>query len=355
MIGFAMAVLQCAGGVFIRKQSPWQHAFNFREESMMLTALRFVSMLVACACAGVSYAQEYPVKPVRIIVPFPPGGGTDLIARIVSTKLSQVMGQQFIVDNRPGAGTVIGSEVAAKAAADGYTTLIQVNSLAANHTLYPKLPYDTLKDFVPVVLVGLTPNVLVVHPSMPVKTALEFVSLAQQRPNEVSYASSGVGGASYLATEYFKLATGVKMLHVPYKGTAPAIAAILSGEAQASIAAAPGTISFIQSGKLRALGVTGAQRWPVFPQLPTLREAGIKNFEFETWYGVFVPRGTPSAVIAKLNSTINAMLSASDVKEQMRKAGFEVGGGSQESFAAYFLKEVEKLGKVIRATGAKPE
>lgn len=323
---------------------------------MQTTALRFTIILIACACAvTASHAQEYPVRTVRMVVPFPPGGGTDLIGRIMSTKLSQVMGQQFIVDNRPGAGTVIGSELVARAPGDGYTTLVQVNSLAANHTLYPKLPYDTLKDFIPVVLVASTPNVLVIHPSMPVKNVREFVALAERRPNEVSYASSGVGGASYLATEYFKLQTGVKMLHVPYKGTAPAMAAILSGEAQASIAAAPGTISFIRSGRLRALGVTGARRWPVFPQLPTLSEAGIKDFEFETWYGIFVPRGTPASVVAKLNSTVNASLAAADVKDQMQKGGFEILGGTQESFAAYFLKEVEKLGKVIRATGAKPD
>lgn len=323
---------------------------------MRATALRFTIILLTCAfAAALSYAQEYPVKSVRVVVPFPPGGGTDLLGRIISTKLSQVMGQQFIVDNRPGAGTVIGSEVAARATGDGYTTLVQVNSLAANHTLYPKLPYDTLKDFIPVVLVATTPNVLVIHPSMPVKNVLEFVALANRRPNEVSYASSGYGGTSYLATEYFKLQTGVKMLHVPYKGSAPAIAAILSGEAQASIVAAPGTINFIRSGRLRALGVTGARRWPVFPQLPTLSEAGIKAFEFETWYGIFVPRGTPGAVVAKLNTTVNAILGAADVKDQMQKGGFEIMGGTQESFAGYFVKEVEKLGKVIRATGAKPE
>jgi tripartite-type tricarboxylate transporter receptor subunit TctC len=323
---------------------------------MLARASRFTIVLLAALLPiGAGLAQEYPVKPVRMIVPFPPGGGTDLIARITSGKLSQLLGQQFVVENRPGAGTVIGSEVAARAAGDGYTILMQVNSLAANHTLYPKLPYDTLKDFIPIVLVGSTPNVFVIHPSMPVKNAAEFVALAQRRPDEISYASSGVGGASYLATEYFKMLTGVKMLHVPYKGTAPAIAAILSGEAQVSIAAAPGTISFIKSGKLRALGVTGAQRWPVFPQLPTLEEAGIKGFEFETWYGIFAPRGTPAAVATKLNATVNKVLAMPDVKEQLQKGGFEIAGGTQESFAAYFQSEIEKLGKVIRTTGAKPE
>jgi tripartite-type tricarboxylate transporter receptor subunit TctC len=313
-----------------------------------------IVLIAAMLVCGGADAQEYPSKTVRMIVPFTPGGGTDLIARITAAKLGQIFGQQFVVDNRPGAGTVVGSEMAARAPADGYTIIMQVNSLAANHTLYPKLSYDTLKDFIPVVLIGDTPNVLVIHPSMPVQTVKEFVALARKRPNEIVYASSGVGGASFLATEYFKMLTGVKMLHVPYKGTAPALSAILSGETQAMIAAAPGTISFVKTGKLRALGVTGEKRWQVMPELPTLMEAGVKDFEFATWYGLFAPRGTPGEIVTKLNATVNKMLAMPDIKEQMQRGGFQAAGGTPESFAAYFHGEVEKLGKVIRATGAKP-
>lgn len=313
----------------------------------------FVAVAALLVCAS-AHAQEYPSKPVRMIVPFPPGGGTDLMARITSNKLGQIFGQQFVVENRPGAGTVVGSEVAARAPADGYTILMQVNSLAANHTLYPKLPYDTLKDFIPIVHLGDTPNVLVVHPSMPVKSAAEFVALGRRRPNEIVYASSGVGGAAYLAAEYFKMLTGVKMMHVPYKGTGPALTAMLAGETQAMIAAAPGTISYVKSGKLRALGVTGEKRWPVMPELPTLIEAGIKDFEFTTWYGLFAPRGTPTEIVAKLNATANRMLGMPDVKEQMQRGGLEAAGGTSDSFAAYFRNEVDKLGKVIRTTGATP-
>ncbi|MGZ8231655.1 MAG: Bug family tripartite tricarboxylate transporter substrate binding protein [Burkholderiales bacterium] len=313
-----------------------------------------IVVLAAMLVCGSAVAQEYPAKTVRMIVPFTPGGGTDLMARITAAKLGQIFGQQFVVDNRPGAGTVVGSEIAARASGDGYTIIMQVNSLAANHTLYPKLPYDTLKDFIPVVLIGDTPNVLVIHPSMPARTAREFVALAHKRPNEIVYASSGVGGASFLATEYFKMLTGAKMLHVPYKGTAPALSAILAGETQAMIAAAPGTISFIKSGKLRALGVTGEKRWLVMPELPTLMEAGIKDFEFATWYGLFAPRGTSPEIVAKLNTTVNQMLAMPDIKEQMQRGGFQAVGGTPESFAAYFRSEVEKLGKVIRTTGAKP-
>jgi len=313
-----------------------------------------MTVLAAMLVCSAAAAQEYPTRTVRMIVPFPPGGGTDLMARITAAKLAQIFGQQFVVDNRPGAGTVVGSEIAANAPGDGYTIIIQVNSLAANHTLYPKLPYDTLRDFIPVVLIGDTPNVLVIHPSMPARTAAEFVALAHKRPNEIAYASSGVGGASFLATEYFKMLTGAKMLHVPYKGTGPALTAILAGEAQAMVAAAPGTISFLKSGKLRGLGVTGRKRWPVMPDLPTLMEAGIKDFEFATWYGLLAPRGTPPEIVAKLNATVNKMLAMPDVKQQMQRGGIEAAGGSPESFADFFLAEVKKLGAVIRVTGAKP-
>ena len=231
---------------------------------------------------------------------------------------------------------------------------MQVNSLAANHTLYPKRAYDTLRDFVPVVLVGSTPNVLVMHPSIPANSVKEFVALAQKKPDSISYASSGVGGASFLAAEYFKMLTGVQILHIPYKGTGPALRAMLGGEVQTMIAAAPGTIAFIKGGQLKALGVTGAKRWPVMPELPTLAEAGVKGYEFETWYALFVPGGTPRGVVTKINTTVNAMLDAPEVKAQFQRGGVQPAGGTQESFTTYFRNEIEKLGKVIRVTGAKP-
>lgn len=322
---------------------------------MSVRALRGVLGAIAAMliCAS-AIAQQYPSRPVRLIVPFSPGGGTDLVSRITANKLSEMLGQQFVVDNRPGAGTIVGSELAARAAGDGHTLIMQVNSLAANHTLYPKKSYDTHKDFIPVVLVGSTPNVLVMHPSIPANDVKEFVALAQKRPDSISYASSGVGGASFLAAEYFKMLTGVRMLHVPYKGTGPAMRGILGGEAQTMIAAAPGTISFIKGGQLKALGVTGPKRWPVMPQLPTLAEAGIIGFEFETWYGLFVPGGTPPAIVGKLNASVNSMLAMPDVKAQLERAGVQPAGGTQQGFSAYFQNEIDKLGKVIRTTGAKP-
>lgn len=315
-----------------------------------------IGLVFVCAAVGAGvHAQQYPSRTVRLIVPFTPGGGTDIVGRLLAAKLSESLGQQVIVDNRPGAGTVIGSELLAKAAPDGHTLILQVNSLAANHTLYRKLPYDTLRDFTPVILAASTPNVLVVHPSMPVRNVRDFVALAKRRPNEIAYASSGVGGASYLATEMFKLETGIKMIHVPYKGTAPALTAILSGEVQAMIAALPGTVPNLKAGQLRALGVTSAKRASAMPELPTLIESGIKGFEFATWYGLFAPGGVSRDIVTRLNTSINKILAVPDVKAQFERQGLEPAGGSTEEFARYFKGEVEKLGKVIRASGAKVE
>ncbi len=314
-----------------------------------------VLLPILLAASPSAIAQQYPARTVRIVVPFTPGGGTDIVARQMAAKFTEAFGQQVIVENRPGAGTVIGSEVVAKSAPDGYTLILQVNSLAANHTLYKKLPYDTLRDFVPIVLVASTPNVLVVHPSLPANNVREFIALAKRRPNEIAYASSGVGGASYLATEMFKLDTGTKMIHVPYKGTVPAVTAMISGETQVMIAALPGTVPYLQAKQLRALAVTSIKRAPVMPELPTVDESGVKGFEFATWYGLFAPGGTSHDIVVRLNTVTNKILTLPDVKEQFARLGLDPVGGTPEQFAAYFKTEVEKMGKVIRATGAKVE
>ena len=301
------------------------------------------------------HAQDYPAKPVRLIVPVAPGGGTDILGRLIARKLGELFGQQIVVDNRPGAGTVIGSDLLAKSPPDGYTLSVQINALAANHTLYAKLPYDTLKDFAPVILVASTPNVLVVHPSLPVKSVGEFVALARARPDQIAYASTGAGGAAYLATELLKLKTGIRMIHVPYKGTAPALNALISGETQAMVAALPGTLAFIQAGRVRALAVTGAQRAPATPELSTMMEAGIPGYEFSTWYGLFAPAGTPREIVAKLNAAAAKMLAQPDFKAQLARDGLDPAGGTPEWFDTYFRAEVDKLGAVIRAAGVKPE
>jgi tripartite-type tricarboxylate transporter receptor subunit TctC len=321
----------------------------------LLRGLLILLPILPLASGVAALAQQYPARTVRVVVPFTPGGGTDIVARLLAAKFSESLGQQFIVDNRPGAGTVIGSEIVAKARPDGYTLIMQVNSLAANHTLYRKLPYDTLRDFAPIVLVASTPNVLVVHPSLPVGNLREFIALAKRRPGEIAYASSGVGGASFLATEMFKLDTGTQMTHIPYKGTVPALASIISGETQAMIAALPGTVPNLKAKRLRALAVTSVKRAAAMPELPTANESGVKGFEFATWYGLFAPGGTSQDIINRVNNATNKVLTLPDIKEQFTRQGLDSAGGSSEQFAAYFKNEVEKLGKVIRATGATVE
>jgi tripartite-type tricarboxylate transporter receptor subunit TctC len=311
--------------------------------------------LLLLLCIASATAQDYPSRSLRLIVPVAPGGGTDILGRLLAKKLSEMYGQQVVVDNRPGAGTVIGSDLLAKSPPDGYTLSVQINALAANHTLYAKLPYDTLKDFTPVVLVASTPNVLVVHPSVPAHSVREFLALARARPDQLAYASTGTGGAAYLATEMLKLNTGIRMIHVPYKGTAPALNAIISGETQTMVAALPGTLTFIQAGRVRALAVTSAQRAPAMPELPTMMEAGIRGYEFSTWYGLFAPGGTPRDIVLKLNTAVVKILGQPDVKTQFARDGLDPAGGTPESFDNYFRAEVEKLAAVIRAAGAKAE
>ena len=315
-----------------------------------------VSLLAACAAAAQPQQMpNYPLKPVRIIVAFAPGGGTDIVARILARHLSEMYRQQVFVENRPGAAGNLGADLVAKSAPDGHTLLLTVNALAANSTLYPKLPFDTIRDFSTVALVGATPNALAVHPSLPAKTAREFVALAKAKPDQIAYASTGTGGAAFLATEMFKLLTDIRMLHVPYKGAGPALIGILSGEAQAIIAALPPTVPYVRQGKLRALGITSLKRASFAPELPTLIEAGIKGMIFETWYGLFAPSGVPRDVVIKLNASVATLLGSAEFLDQLARQGIEPAGGTPESFEKFFREEIERLGKVIRTSGAKPE
>jgi tripartite-type tricarboxylate transporter receptor subunit TctC len=300
-------------------------------------------------------AQEYPAKPVRIIVPFTPGGGNDIVARVLGKYLTEIHKQQFIVENRPGAGTIIGVEAVTKAPPDGYTLMVTNNSIAVNHTLYPKLPYDTLKDVAPIIKIASTPNVLVVHPSVPAKTAKEFIALVKAKPDQIAYSSAGTGSTAFLAAELFKMLTGTRMLHVPYKGTSPALTAILSGETQASVVALPGAVPHIKSGKLRALGVTSAKRATNMKELPTMIEAGVKDFDFETWYGLFGPGGLSRDIVTRANASTNKVLGLAEVKDVLLKQGIDPAGGTPEAFDKIFRAEIVTLGKVIKASGAKPE
>lgn len=302
-----------------------------------------------------SSAQQYPARPIRLIIPFAAGGGADITGRLLARKLSDAYDQQVVVDNRAGAGTVIGSDILSKSPPDGYTLLLQVNALASNHTLYAKLPYDTLRDFTAIVKAATTPHVLVLHLSVPAKSVQEFMTYANAHPDKLSYASSGLGGTSYLATELLKLQTGIKMVHVPYKGSSPALNALLSTETQVMVPTLPPAIAFVRAGRLRALGVTSAERSVTMPELLTLIEGGVPGYDFATWYGLFAPAKTPVDIVAKLNATVIGLLNDADFTTQLARNGLEPGGGSPQAFDAYFRSEIEKLGKVIRATGLKAE
>jgi tripartite-type tricarboxylate transporter receptor subunit TctC len=322
-----------------------------------MPALRFLSLAVVATVVTISpaAAQEYPTKPVRIVVPFTPGGGNDIVARFLSKYMTEMHKQQYLVENRPGAGTIIGVEVVTKSPPDGYTLMVTNNSLAVNHTLYPKLPYDTLKDVTPIIKAGSTPNVLIVHPSLPVKTTKELVALLKSKPGQIAYASAGTGSTAFLAAELFKMLADVKMLHVPYKGTAPALTSILSGETQVAITALPGAVAHIKAGRLRALGVTSAQRATGMKELPTIAEGGVKDMDFETWYGVFAPRGLSRDLVNRVNASVNKVLAMPDARDLLTKGGIDPGGGTPEAFDKMFRNDVLVLGKVIKASGAKPE
>jgi len=320
-----------------------------------MNTVRYGLLLVlAAALPGAASAQaQYPNKPVRLIVPFPPGGGTDTLARIYGQKLAEVFGQQVIIDNRPGAGTNIGAEIAAKAPPDGYTLLMGNIAHAINVTLYSKLAYDFVKDFTPVTLLASTPNILVVHPSVPAKSVKELIALAKARPGQLDYASAGSGSSSHLAAELFGIMAGVKMTHVPYKGGGPAVIALVGGQVSVGFATTPSVITHVKAGKMRGLGVTTARRSPSTPELPTISEAGVPGYEAGTWYGLLAPAGTPNEIVARLHAESVKLLKLPDVKDRLDATGFESIGNTPEQFAAYIRSEIEKWGKVVKASGAR--
>lgn len=312
------------------------------------------TLAFALAGGAPAYAQ-YPGKPVRMIVPFPPGGGTDTLGRIMAQKLGEVLGQQVVVDNRPGGGTNIGAEIAAKAPPDGYTVLMGNVSHAINVTLYSKLNYDLVKDFAPVSLLASTPNILVVHPSVPAKSVKELIVIARARPGQLDFASSGSGSSAHLAGEMFSMMAGVKMSHIPYKGGGPAVIALIGGQCSVGFATTPSVITHVKSGKLRGLAVTSAQRSPSTPELPTVSEAGVAGYEAGTWYGFLVPAATSKDIVARLHTESIKLLKLPDVRERIESVGFETIGSTPEQFAAYIRSEIEKWAKVVKASGARAD
>ena len=318
----------------------------------------FRIIFLACAafvgCAAVA-ADNYPSRPIRFIVPFPPGGGNDIVGRIVAVKLGEGLGQQVVVDNRGGAGGTIGTDITAKAPPDGYTLLINNISLAVNHTLFRKLPYDTLKDLQTVSLVGRQPNVVVVHPGVAAKNMRELLDMARAKPGSVNYGSGGIGTASHLATEMLKLMANVDMVHVPYKGLGPALTDLMGGRLHVIVSTLASALPQMKTGKLRPLAVTTAQRSSFYSEVPTMSEAGVKGYEFSTWYGLLVPSRTPKPIVDRLHSETQKALASTLVKEQFVGQGLEVAGSTPQEFAAYLKDEVAKWGKVVKASGATAE
>jgi tripartite-type tricarboxylate transporter receptor subunit TctC len=309
-------------------------------------ALVFAAVLLVSAPAA---AQRYPTGPIRLVVPFPPGGTADPVARAVAQKLTQQMGQQVIVDNRSGGSTIIGTEIVAKAPPDGHTLLSAPFSFSANPSLFAKLPYDPLKDFVPITFLGATPIVLIVHPSFPARSVKELIALAKAKPGDINYGSAGNGTSNHLAAELFNQLAGIKLTHVPYKGAGPATVALVSGEVVVGFPALPSAAPHIKNGRARPLAVASRSRARAMPDLLTMAEAGVPGGELEAWHGIMAPVGTPPAIIARLSAETQKALKDPEITKLFDAMGFETGGGSPEDFARFIRSEMQKWEKVIRA------
>jgi tripartite-type tricarboxylate transporter receptor subunit TctC len=316
----------------------------------MPNVTRLIVATALAASASLAAEQQYPTKPVRIIVGFAPGGGTDTVARVLGQKLSEWWGQQVIVENRAGATGTIGADVVAKAAPDGYTLLMgHVNSNAIAPNVFKKLPYNALKDFTTIGYVGYVPNVLTVHPSVPAKSVKELVALAKAHPNELTYASSGVGSTQHLAGEKFTLDTGTRMIHVPYKGSGQAIVDLVGGQVSLNFDTMPPVLEHIKSGKLRALAVTTPKRAEGLPDVPTLAETGLKGFDMTNWYGVMGPAGMSRELVAKLNADINKALQEPAVRRRLVEVGTEITLMTPEQFDAFVKAEITKYAQLVKA------
>jgi tripartite-type tricarboxylate transporter receptor subunit TctC len=303
---------------------------------------------------GIATAQAYPVKPVRVVIPWPPGGSNDVVGRIVTQKLAEALGQQFVIDNRPGAAGSIGSDVVAKALPDGYTLMVHSTTHVGNAHIYKKLPYDTLKDFTGVAMLVTQPGALTVHPSLPVKSVKEFIALAKKRPGEILYSSSGNGSAPHLSMALFISMAGIELVHVPYKGGAPQVTALVAGEAQASLATISTVIAHIRAGRLRPLGVNSTEPVSALPGIPPIAKA-VPGYEMSPWIGVFAPAATPRAIVERLHAEIGRILKMPDVAQNLSGQALEPSAASIERFNAVIRADYEKYGKLIRLAGAKVE
>ncbi|HET7159645.1 MAG TPA: tripartite tricarboxylate transporter substrate binding protein [Burkholderiales bacterium] len=321
---------------------------------MLMRALRDLFVVTAAAASSLALAQSYPSKTVRMIVPFPPGGTTDILGRLAAQKLSEALGHQVIVDNRPGAGGNIGAELAAKSPADGYTLLAAPGSTLTIHpSLYAKLPFDPLRDFAPITMLAAVPNLLVVHPSLPVKSVKDLIALAKAKPGELNYASTGAGQSTHLSMELFKNMAGVKITHVPYKGSAPAISDLMGGHVLLMFDNMPSALPQAKAGKLRGVAVSTSKRSPVMPSVPTVSESGLPGFEVSVWFSVLAPANTPREIIDRLNAVLVKALHTPDMRERLASQGAEAIGNTPEAFAAQMKADIAKWAKVVRDSNIK--
>jgi len=313
-------------------------------------------MTVTLYAATASAADTaYPERPVRVIVTFPAGGGTDIVARMVFQKVAERTGATFVIDNRGGAGGTIGTELAAKSPADGYTLVVVSGSHTINPSLYKKLPYDTVRDFAPVTLLVTGPGLLVVHPSLPARTVRQLIALAKERPGQMLYASAGNGTPPHLAAELFKHMTGTNIVHIPYKGNAQAMTDLIAGQVSLSFPTIPSALPHVQAGKLRALGVTSARRSSALPEVPAIAEAGVPGYEGSAWYGVLAPAGTPQGIIGRLQNELHNTLRLPELRDKLIAQGLEPVANTSAEFAAIIALEITKWSKVVAASGAKVE
>ena len=312
--------------------------------------------LLPGACVAASPVDDYPKGPIRIIVPYPPGGSPDIFARTIGAKLAEAWKQPVIVENRAGGGGTIGAGIAAKAPPDGYTLLMgHIGTLAVNATLFPKLPYDPIQSFAPVSLVAVVPNVLVVNPSQPFRTVGELIAYARANPGKLLYASGGNGGAAHIAMEYFKQQAGVDLVHVPYRGTAQAVTDLIGGQVALTMTGAPPLMPHLQAGRLRALAVSSRQRVEALPEVPTIAESGVRGFDATQWYGLVAPAGTSRAIIDKLNREVRATVNSPEMRERLRSEGAIASTTTPEEFGAFIRAEIARWGAVVTSAGIRPD
>jgi len=330
------------------------HAIRFPSRRRLLAAAGAALCLATTAFAQApAPAPAYPTKPVKLVVPYPPGGPTDIVARLVAQKLSDAMGQQFIIDNRPGAGGNPGAELVARSPADGYTLVVATTAHAINPSLFKNLGYSLSKDFAPVSQLTSGPLVIVANPQLPAKNVAELIALAKAKPGELNFASSGNGQSTHLSAELFAAMAGVKMNHIPYKGSAPALTDTMGGQTQLMFDTMLSAMPHVKAGKLKALAVTSATRSPVAPDLPTVAESGLPGYEAIAWNGLLAPAGTPPEVLARLSAELKKVLAAPDVKDKFEAQGFAASWNSPEDFGRFMTAEVDKWAKVVKVSGAK--